>query len=200
MPRDYSLEVTPPAQPRRPQNATDDAAIRALLARTQVGYVATRWETQPFLNMTTFWYDESHHRIIFHSNAVGRVRADTERFPEVCFAAHEVGHLLPSNVALEFSIQYEGVVAFGKIRVLEDPDEKRAALNGLIAKYFGHMTPGKEFRPISDKELKQTSVYEIKVESWSGKRNWVERADQSEEWPPLSDEMLNWFRSDKAAG
>ncbi|MCQ3974163.1 MAG: pyridoxamine 5'-phosphate oxidase family protein, partial [Anaerolineae bacterium] len=26
--------------------------------------------------------------------------------------------------------------------------------------------------------------------SWSGKRNWAERADQSDEWPALGEE---WF-------
>jgi len=33
--------------------------------------------------------------------------------------------------------------------------------------------------------LKRTSVYAIRVESWSGKQNWPERADQSDEWPAL---------------
>ena len=38
---------------------------------------------------------------------------------------------------------------------------------------------------------KRTSVYAIQIESWSGKRNWAARADQSDEWPPLAEE---WFR------
>ncbi|MBI3763373.1 MAG: pyridoxamine 5'-phosphate oxidase family protein [Chloroflexi bacterium] len=190
MPRDYDLKVTPPSQQRRPEYALDDDAIRAHLARAQVGYVATRWETQPFVNMTTFWYDAERHEIIFHSNATGRVRANAEQFPEVCFGTNEAGRLLPSNVALEFSIQYEGVVAFGKIRVLEDAEEKRRALYGLIGKYFPHMRPGHEYRPITDGELKRTSVYAIQIESWSGKRNWPAQADQSDEWPALSEEGL----------
>ena len=43
---------------------------------------------------------------------------------------------------------------------------------------------GKDFRPITDKELKRTTVYAIEIESWS------ERADQSDEWPALGEE---WF-------
>ena len=101
------------------------------------------------------------------------------------------GRRLPSNVALEFSLQYESLVAYGCVQVLEDFAEKREALYGLLAKYFPDMTAGREYRPITDQELKCTSVYRIQIESWSGKRNWAEQAEQSDEWPPLADE---WFR------
>jgi nitroimidazol reductase NimA-like FMN-containing flavoprotein (pyridoxamine 5'-phosphate oxidase superfamily) len=108
----------------------------------------------------------------------------------VCFEASEYGKLLPANTALEFSIQYESVVVFGKIRIIEDEVEKKAALYGLIAKYFPQMTPGVHYRPITEPELKRTSVYAIAIDSWSGKRNWKERAEQSEAWAPLGEE---WF-------
>jgi nitroimidazol reductase NimA-like FMN-containing flavoprotein (pyridoxamine 5'-phosphate oxidase superfamily) len=190
MSRNYDPSVTPPNQQRRPEYEMDDAAIREFLGRAQVGYIATRWETQPFLNMTLFWYDAERHEIIFHSNIAGRVRANAERFPEVCFSTSEHGRLLPANVALEFSIQHQGVVAFGRVRILEDFEEKRRALYGLIGKYFPHMQPGREYRPITDGELKRTSVYAIQVQSWSGKLNWPDQADQSGEWPPLPAELL----------
>jgi uncharacterized protein len=47
------------------------------------------------------------------------------------------------------------------------------------------MIVGKEYRPIADQELKRTSVYAIMIESWSGKRNWPDEAEQSEEWSRL---------------
>ena len=190
MPKDYSLSVTPPNAQRRPELARDDDWIRDFLARAPVGHLATRWEEQPFVTPTNFWYDQERNEIIFHSNVVGRVRANAERHPEVCFEASAFGKLLPSNVALEFSLQYESVVAFGRIRVLQDDDEKRRALYGLIAKYFPKLTAGKDYRPITDQELKRTSVYAIAVDSWSGKRNWPEQAKQSDEWPALGEE---WF-------
>ena len=51
-----------------------------------------------------FWYDEANERIIFHSNLAGRIRANLEHNPKVCLEASEMGRLLPSNVALEFSV------------------------------------------------------------------------------------------------
>jgi nitroimidazol reductase NimA-like FMN-containing flavoprotein (pyridoxamine 5'-phosphate oxidase superfamily) len=190
MPRDYNPAVTPPTHPRRPEYALDDDQITEFLSRARLGHVATAWDGQPFINPTTFWHDAAHRRLIFHSNLVGRVRANAEHHERVCFSASEFGRLLPSNLALEFSIQYESVVAFGSVQVLADLDEKSAVLTGLIAKYFPTMKPGAEYRPITEQELKRTSVYAIAIEQWSGKRNWPERADQGDEWPTLAEELF----------
>ena len=191
MPKNYALTHTPANEQRRPENACDDDWIRHFLHHAQVGYIATHWDEQPFINPSIFWYDPSRHELYFHSNVIGRVRANAERHPQVCFAASRSGRLLPSNVALEFSIQYESVIVFGKVRLLEELEAKRRALYGLIQKYFPEMTPGKDYRPITDQELKRTSVYAIAIESWSGKRNWPEQAEQSPDWPPLGQEWLN---------
>ncbi len=191
MPKNYDLSVTPPHVQRRPEYVETDAWIRAFLNQATVGHIATHWDEQPFITPTTFWYNPDRHEIIFHSNIVGRVRANSERHPQVCFEASEFGRLLPANVALEFSLQYESVIAFGRIRLIEEPEEQRQALYGLIGKYFPAMTAGQEYRPITDKELPHTSVYAIAIESWSGKRNWPDRAKQSDEWPPLAEE---WFK------
>jgi nitroimidazol reductase NimA-like FMN-containing flavoprotein (pyridoxamine 5'-phosphate oxidase superfamily) len=190
MPKNYDLSATPANAQRRREHARDDAWIRALLERAQVGHVATRWDDQPFITPTTFWYDEAQNAIIFHSNVAGRIRANADRHPRVCFSASEAGRALPSNVALDFSFQYRSVIAFGTIRVLADQDEQRRALYGLIEKYFPTMTPGQDYRPITDQELARTSVYAIMIESWSGKENWKAQANMSDEWPPLPDALL----------
>ncbi len=185
MTKDYNLRATPPNAQRLPKYARDDEWIRSFLHRAPIGHVATRWDDQPFITPTTFWYDQERHTIVFHSNIVGRVRANIERHNRVCFEASEHGQFLPSNVALEFSVQYASVIVFGTVRVLVDPEEQRRALYGLIDKYFPGMSAGKEYRPITDQETARTSVYAIDIESWSGKENWKERAAQSDEWAPL---------------
>jgi hypothetical protein len=185
MPRDYDPAVTPPAAQRRSELAQTDAWVREFLNRAPVGHIATLWGEQPFITPSSFWYDPQRHEIYFHSNIVGRVRANAEKNKRVCFEASAFGQLLPSNIALEFSIQYESVIAYGAIRVIEELEEKRRVLYGLIQKYFPAMRAGHEYRPITEAELKRTSVYAIAVESWGGKRNWAEQAEQSDEWPRL---------------
>jgi len=189
MPRDYK-DQSPTAFQRLPDYKRGDDWIRAFLREARVGHIASSVDGQPFLNPTTFWFDEGNHQIVFHSNLSGRIRSNIESNPKVCFEASEMGKLLPSNVALEFSLQYRSVIVFGNARLVGDPKEARRALYGLIQKYFPKMTAGREFREITDKELRATSVYAIAIEAWSGKENWKERADQSDEWTALDEK---WF-------
>jgi hypothetical protein len=181
----FDLDHFPPEKTQRPELACDDAWVVDFLARVQVGQVATCWDEQPFITPTTFWYDPERHEIYLHSAPLGRLRANIERHAQVCFSASQSGRLLPSNVALEFSIQYESVIVFGRARLLRQLEDKRRALYGLIEKYFPDMRPGEHYRPITDAELKRTAVYAIEITSWSGKRNWPDQAEQSPDWPPL---------------
>lgn len=190
MPRDYANQ-SPTALQRLSEYKRDDEWIRAFLSEAKVGHIASIQDNQPFLNPSTFWFDEENHQIIFHSNVTGRIRSNIESSSRVCFEASELGKsLLPSNVALEFSLQYRCVLVFGIARTITNPDEARRVMYALIKKYFPLMTPGKEFRPITDKELARTSIYAIQIEEWSGKENWKDRADQSDEWPALDE---RWF-------
>ena len=190
MPRDYQNE-SPAARQRLPEYQRDDEWIRAFLREARVGHIASARDGQPFLNPSMFWFDEANHQIIFHSNVAGRIRSNIESNPKVCFEASELGKLLPANVALEFSLQFRSAIVFGSARLVNDPEEARRVMYSLIHKYFPAMTAGREFREITDKELKRTSVYAIQIEEWSGKENWKARADQSDEWPALDEK---WFQ------
>lgn len=194
MPRDYTSQK-PTAFQRRPHLTKDDAWIREFLKTAKVGHIATSVDGQPFINTSTFWYDEAGHQIVFHSNVAGRIRSNVEYNPKVSFEASILGQMLPSNVALEFSLQYRSVVAFGTVRVVTDMEEARRLLYGLINKYFPTLKAGQEYREITDKELRATSVYAIKIEEWSGKENWDEKADQSDEWQPLDEKWFEYYRN-----
>jgi nitroimidazol reductase NimA-like FMN-containing flavoprotein (pyridoxamine 5'-phosphate oxidase superfamily) len=189
MPRTFR-DAAPTAFQRLPEYRRDENWIRAFLREAKVGHIASARDGQPFINPTTFWFDEENHQIIFHSNIAGRIRSNIENDPGVCFEASELGKMLPSNVALEFSLQFRSVLVFGQAHLITDPEEARRVLYGLIHKYFPAMTAGTDYRPITDKELRRTSVYAIRIKEWSGKENWKDRADQSDEWRPLDEK---WF-------
>jgi len=189
MPKDYSTE--PASKQRRPELVRDEQWIRAFLVQAQFAHIATVFDGQPFINPTTFWYDQERHEIYFHSNILGRMRANAGHSERVCLEVFEAGNFLPSNVALELSVQFASVVVFGNLRVLTENTDKERALSGLIDKYFWYLTTAELIRPITEAELKRTSVYAIAITEWSGKENWPETADQSEEWAALPTELLN---------
>ena len=86
------------------------------------------------------------------------MRYNAEKESKASFECFKSGKLLPSNLALEMSFQYECVIAFGVIKVVNEMNEKKEILNGLLKKYFGDMEPNKDYRAITNTELNQTSV------------------------------------------
>lgn len=190
MPKNYQ-NASPTQYQRIPSHTRDDAWIKAYLRNAEIGHLAHSRGDQPFVTPTNFWFDEAKHRIIFHSNIIGRTRDNLEHNPKVCLEASEYGRFLPANTALEFGIQYRSVMVFGTVQILEDDQEKNEVLINLLQKYFPLMTPGKEFRPITKQELARTCVYAIQIGSWSGKENWDEQAEELPDWPPLPETLKN---------
>jgi nitroimidazol reductase NimA-like FMN-containing flavoprotein (pyridoxamine 5'-phosphate oxidase superfamily) len=156
---------------RRHDRAVEDEGwIRDCLRDAPVGVLATVHDGQPFVNSNIFVYDEEAHAIYLHTARTGRTRSNVEGDERVCFSVSTMGRLLPARTALEMSVEYGGVVVFGRAAVVADAGEARRALQQLLDKYFPHLRPGRDYRGITDEELARTSVYRVSVERWSGKR------------------------------
>jgi uncharacterized protein len=168
------MTTLPISQVRRSDRAVEDEQwIRGLLQRAPMGTLATVQEGQPFLNTNLFVYDEAAHVIYMHTARFGRTRTNVEGGERVCFTVNEMGRLLPADEALEFSVEYSGVVVFGRASVVTEQTEMRHGLQILLDKYFPHLKPERDYRPIVDAELVRTSVYRIEIDEWSGKKKQV---------------------------
>jgi nitroimidazol reductase NimA-like FMN-containing flavoprotein (pyridoxamine 5'-phosphate oxidase superfamily) len=160
---------------RRRDRGKDEAWVRAFMHQAPHGFLATVDEDgQPFLNANLFVYDEDRHCIYLHTHRTGRTRENVEAADKVAFGAVAMGRLLPAAEALEFSVEYCGVTAFGRGQVVDDEAEAKTALQRLLDKYAPHLRPDRDYRPTTDDELSRTAVYRIDVETWSGKQKEVE--------------------------
>jgi nitroimidazol reductase NimA-like FMN-containing flavoprotein (pyridoxamine 5'-phosphate oxidase superfamily) len=175
---------------RRDRQVTDDDWVRDFLRSAPAGTLATVANGQPFVNMNIFVYNEPDHAIYMHTARTGRTRMNVEGDERVCFSVNEMGRLLPADTALEMSVEYSGVIVFGRAAVVEDEAEAERALNLLLAKYFPHLKSGRDYRAITPDELARTSVYRIRIDAWSGKRKAVAAdfpgAFRYGEWPNTS--------------
>jgi len=171
------LRALPASQVRRPDRAEDDAWIAAFLREATVGYLATADDGQPFINSNLFAFDDARHCLYLHTARLGRTRANVDAGGSdgapVCFSVSTMGRLLPADEALEFSVEYAGVAVFGTAHIVTEPNEQRHGLQLLLDKYFPHLKPERDYRPIVDEELKRTSVYRVDIREWSGKRKQV---------------------------
>ena len=172
---------------RRDREMTDEAWIKDFLRRAPAGTLATVAGGQPFVNMNIFAYSEPDHAVYMHTAKTGRTRANVDGEERVCFSVSEMGRLLPAKTALEMSVEYSGVVIFGRAEVVADDAEAERALGLLLAKYFPHLEAGHDYRTIQPDELARTTVYRIRIDAWSGKRKQVAAdfpgAFRYGEWP-----------------
>lgn len=167
--------MTPTSDPRavvrRRDRAKDDPWIRAFLHSAPFGFLATVGEEgQPFLNSNIFVYDEERHCLYLHTHRTGRTRDNLDAREKVCFSVAGMGRLLPAAEALEFSVEYAGVVVFGAGGLVEDPEEATHGLRVLLEKYAPHLRYGEDYRHVTADELKRTAVFRIDIQSWSGKQ------------------------------
>lgn len=166
----------PRSQLRRRDRGKGEAWVRSFIEAAPFGFLATVGEGgQPYLNSNLFVYDRHRHCIYLHTHRTGRTRENLAEPEKVAFSAAGMGRLLPAPEALEFSVEYAGVTAFGTGRVVEDEDEARDALQMLLDKYAPHLRPGRDYRATTDEELARTTVYRIDIETWSGKQKAVDK-------------------------
>jgi nitroimidazol reductase NimA-like FMN-containing flavoprotein (pyridoxamine 5'-phosphate oxidase superfamily)/GNAT superfamily N-acetyltransferase len=155
---------------RQDREVKDEEWIRSFLKRAPYGVMAMVHDGQPFVNSNLFVYDVSAHAIYLHTARVGRTPATVSKSERICFSVSEMGRLLPAKEALEFSLEYAGVMVFGRASVVEDVTEAERGLQLLLDKYAPHLRPGRDYSPINLDELKRTAVYRIDIEQWSGKK------------------------------
>ena len=158
---------------RSDREVTEEGWIKEFLHHAAVGALATVYDDQPFINTNLFVYDEAAHCIYTHTARVGRTQANVEQQRKVCFSIMAMGRMLPAPEALEFSVEYAGVMVFGNASIVEDDDEAVHGLQLLLDKYAPHLKAGEDYRPPVEEEVKRTAVYRIDIETWTGKKKEV---------------------------
>ena len=117
---------------------------------------------------------------VHNARVRGHLRSNVDHEARVCFEVDEPGEIFPyGRFECDSSVAYASVVAFGRIRVVEDLESRRRFFDALMAKYAkGRWSERpKGFYPRID----QITLYAIAVERLSGKETPLPTA--SERWP-----------------
>ncbi len=86
---------------------------------------------------------------------------------EACVTVTLLDGLVLSRATIHHSMNFRSVVLFGSVRPVDDPEEKRAALEALVE----HVVPGRsaEARAPTTEELRSTRVVRFPIEEGSAK-------------------------------
>jgi nitroimidazol reductase NimA-like FMN-containing flavoprotein (pyridoxamine 5'-phosphate oxidase superfamily) len=140
---------------------------RAFLAAGTEGHLATCDSSgQPYI--TPLNYVVGNGKIYFHCKLTGRKLDNLAENSQVCFEVSEVTKMtISEDRPCACATRYTSVLAFGAARVVEDPFERAALLNLLVAKHAA----GKPFQPVDEQKAATCAVVEISIDQISGKMN-----------------------------
>jgi len=118
--------------------------------------------------------------IVLHGAKASRLLKHIEAGHPICVEATIVDGLVLARSVFHHSVNYRSVVVFGKGQLIEDQQEKLAALQAVTE----HLIPGRwqEARLPNRKELNATSVVSIKIEEASAKVRVGPPVDEEEDY------------------
>jgi uncharacterized protein len=159
----------------------DRAEIYAILDEAIVCHVAFAVDGQPYAIPTG--YARIGDALYLHGSAASRMVRQLSAGVDVCVTVTIVDGLVLARSAFHHSMNYRSVVVFGRARLVTGRDEKETALR----RFTDHIVPGRwaELRPVTDQELKGTSVLALPIEEASAKVRTGPPLDDAEdlEWP-----------------
>jgi nitroimidazol reductase NimA-like FMN-containing flavoprotein (pyridoxamine 5'-phosphate oxidase superfamily) len=145
----------------------DRATIWSILDAAMLCHVAYVLDGRPYATPTTHWRIGD--VLYWHGSAAGQWSkrlADDAGLP-VCVTVSHLDGLVLARSGFDHSINYRSAMCFGTARAIADEDEKRAALTGMIERFF----PGRAatLRPIDERELRATMVIAMPIDAASAK-------------------------------
>ena len=161
---------------RLPQRGSHDReVVNQILDEGFICHVGFVSEGRPVVIPTG--YARVGDNLIIHGSQASRMLRALGKGINVCVTVTLVDGLVLARSAFHHSMNYRSVVVFGSASVIEDRDEKIAALFALSE----HMIPGRwqDVRGPSDSELRQTTVLSLPIDEVSAKIRTG---------PPLDDE------------
>ena len=150
---------------RRKHNAIDEAAARELLAIERRGVLAVNGDDgYPYAVPVNYFYDADAGKIYLHGSKKGHKVDAIAGSDKVCFTVY--GNERPV-AGEEWAPTVQSVVAFGRCKLIDEPEEAAAKVRKLAGKYY----PSAELveEEISH-SLKAMYLYEIDIEHLSGKQ------------------------------
>ena len=125
-------------------------------------------------------YARAGEALIIHGSQASRMLRQLEQGIGVCVTVTLIDGLVLARSAFHHSMNYRSVVVFGRARVIEDREEKLAALTALSE----HMIPGRwdEVREPNDRELQLTTVLTIPITEASAKVRTGPPVDDEEDY------------------
>ena len=143
---------------------SDPDELAAIIRKCQVCHVAmTDPDGKPYVIPMNFGFEKG--VIYLHSAATGKKINILKNNPSVCieFSTDYALRFSDEEVACSYSMKYRSVLAYGKVKFVEDPDEKIVHMNIIMKNYTS-----REFN-FGVPSIREVSCWKVEIEKMEGK-------------------------------
>jgi len=148
---------------RANREISDPSAIRALMEEALVCRIGLCDDGTPYIVPMNFGLGEN--CLFLHCATEGRKLDILRRNDRVCFEMDFLREIKQGPESCGWGARYESVIGFGRAILVEDPVEKRFALDRIMD-HYGAQGP----YAYPDDVLSKTTIIRIEIESLTGKR------------------------------
>ncbi|GBF04751.1 pyridoxamine 5-phosphate oxidase [Deinococcus aerius] len=187
-------DFTPRGQLKRQDKAMTREEAEAFLVAAFCGRTGTLGpDGYPYVVPNLFTWQGG--QVYLHTaRSAGHFLTNVRFHDRVSFEVDEPGEVYPyGQVECDTSVSYRSVIVFGRIRVVEDTDEKVRFYRAFMHKYAPEDSWGREKDSLP--RVGGTIVYAITPETITGKQG--ELPGLSERWPARNDTASPGWRKSK---
>jgi nitroimidazol reductase NimA-like FMN-containing flavoprotein (pyridoxamine 5'-phosphate oxidase superfamily) len=148
---------------RTDRQITDSAEIESILQGSMICRLGLADGGEPYIVPLSFGYSGG--AIYLHSALDGKKISMINRNPRCCFEIDQCGKVTRTEPPCAWGIEYRSVIGFGKVRIIEDSEEKKRGLNCIMSHYGG------ETQQFSEENIRNVCIIRIDIESMTGKKS-----------------------------
>jgi len=148
---------------RKEKEITDKSEIESIIRKSLVCRLGLADDGSPYIVPLCFGYKDN--SLYFHSAKEGRKIEILKRNNDVCFEFDDNLEVQAGKAACDWGMKYRSVIGYGRASFIEDPEEKRKALDVIMAQYADG-----DFE-YSEKLFEEALVIKVDISSMTGKKS-----------------------------
>jgi nitroimidazol reductase NimA-like FMN-containing flavoprotein (pyridoxamine 5'-phosphate oxidase superfamily) len=148
---------------RKEKEITDKSEIESIIRKSLVCRLGLADDGSPYIVPLCFGYKDN--SLYFHSAKEGRKIEILKRNNDVCFEFDDNLEVQAGKAACDWGMKYRSVIGYGRASFIEDPGEKRKALDIIMRQYADG-----DFK-YSEKAFGKALVIKVEIQSMTGKKS-----------------------------
>ena len=154
---------------RRHSDRSAHETAANILAAGLVAHVGFAVGGQPYVIPFSYHFEPEPARLYLHGSRESRALRHIAAGEPVCVTVTLLDGLVYSRTALDHSMNYRSVVAFGIARPVSDCAAKASIFETMTRRYFPGRTMGRDYQAATPHQLDATELLEIEIQEMSAK-------------------------------